>query len=233
MGMDAHAAAPPRMHPCVRLRAPTMRPSPSHARVGTSAGICSQHTRHVQDTCRYLSMQSPGMQMGTTHLPLGTRVCPCIRDRSRAGADDALTRGMCTSATRSLRNAIQRWNTHIHSVCIPNACMYLYPCVAGYMDERIADAGPPHTRAYVLRPCARARVRVRSGALASAPTRVSAFRRRGPRVARLAGVPVGVGVQREHRRVEHRACHDVEQCMRRVSGPVARQPTHTSCTIYM
>jgi hypothetical protein len=35
--------------------------------------------------------------------------------------------------------------------------MYLYACAAGYTDERIADAGPPHTRAHVLRPCARAR----------------------------------------------------------------------------
>jgi hypothetical protein len=40
--------------------------------------------------------------------------------------------------------------------------MYLHPCASGYTDERIADAGPPHTRARaasvrarVLRPCAR------------------------------------------------------------------------------
>jgi hypothetical protein len=33
--------------------------------------------------------------------------------------------------------------------------MYLYPCAAGYTDERIADAGPPHTLAHVPRPCAR------------------------------------------------------------------------------
>jgi hypothetical protein len=46
-----------------------------------------------------------------------------------------------------------------------------------YTDERIADAGPPHTRARLLRPCARARVRVRLGAHASAPTHASAFRR--------------------------------------------------------
>jgi hypothetical protein len=41
--------------------------------------------------------------------------------------------------------------------------MYRYPCASGYTDERIADAGPPHTRAHVLRPsvyrlCARALV---------------------------------------------------------------------------
>jgi hypothetical protein len=80
-----------------------------------------------------------------------------MRVRSRAGADDALMRGMCASATRSLCKAIHRWNTHIYSVCIPNACMYLYPYASSYTDERIADAGPPHTRAHVLRPCARAR----------------------------------------------------------------------------
>jgi surface protein len=45
--------------------------------------------------------------------------------------------------------------------------MYLHPCASGYTDERIADAGPPHTRAHVLR--------ARSGAHASAPTHASAF----------------------------------------------------------
>ncbi len=51
--------------------------------------------------------------------------------------------------------------------------------------RQLANAGPPHTRAHVLRPCARARVRVRLGAHASAPAHASAFRRRRPRVARL------------------------------------------------
>jgi hypothetical protein len=83
---------------------------------------------------------------------MGTRVCYCIRVRSRAGADDALI----ASATRSLRKAIHRWHTHRYSICTHTACMYLYPCASGYTDERIADAGPPHTRAHVLRPCARA-----------------------------------------------------------------------------
>jgi hypothetical protein len=94
---------------------------------------------------------------------MGTRVCSCVRVRSRAGAYDSLIRGTCVSATRCLRKAIHRWNTHIHSVRIHNACMYLYPCAAGYTDARIADAGPPHTRIYVVRPCARACVRVRLG----------------------------------------------------------------------
>jgi hypothetical protein len=93
---------------------------------------------------------------------------------------------------------------------------------ASYSGERIADAGPPHTRADVLRPvCARA-VRVRLGAHASAPTRASAFRRRERHVARRAGVQLGVGVQREHRRVEHRASHLVGKRMRRPFRPWRR-----------
>jgi hypothetical protein len=134
---------------CVRLRAPTMQPSPSRARVGRSAGIHSQRTPQVQYMYTYIDVK-PGVQMGT-------RVCSCIRVRLRAAADDTLIRGMWASAARSLRSAIHRWNTHRYSICIHTACMYLYPCAAGYTDERIADAGPPHTRAHVLRPSARIR----------------------------------------------------------------------------
>jgi hypothetical protein len=167
---------------------------------------------------KYLSMQSPGMHMGT-------RVCSRIRVRSCSGADDARIRGMCASATRSLRKAIYRWNKHTHSVRIPNACMYLYPCAAGYTDERIDDAGLPHTRAHVLRPCACACASVPNlGTHTSVPTHASALRRLGPRSARLAGVPLGVGVQREHRRVEHRRGHLVVLCMRRRSGPGGAPP---------
>jgi hypothetical protein len=83
--------------------------------------------------------------------------------------------------------------------------------------------------------CACESVRVCSGAHASAPQRSSPFRRRRPRVARLAGVPVGVGVQREHRRVEHRACHRDERGMRRLFGPAARHRggmCATNATLY-
>ncbi len=52
-----------------------------------------------------------------------------------------------------------------------DACMFLHPCVSSFPDERIADAGPPYTRAHVLRPCAR----VQSCAHASAPAHASAF----------------------------------------------------------
>ncbi len=80
------------------------------------------------------------------------------------------------------------------------------------------------THAHVLRPCARACARVRSGAHASAPNRASAFRRRGPRVARLAGVQLCGGVQREHRRVEHCVGQLVARGMRRLSGPGGAPP---------
>jgi hypothetical protein len=81
---------------------------------------------------------------------------------------------------------------------------------------------PPHTRAHVLRPCARACLRVRMCAHASAPKHASPSCRRRPRVARLAGLHGGVGVQRRHRRVEHRVCHHVVRGMRRLSGRAAR-----------
>jgi hypothetical protein len=125
---------------------------------------------------------------------MGTRACSCVRVRSRAGADDALTRGSCASATRSLRKATHRWNTHIHSVVRPRAA-----------SVRLG-----------------ARVPVRLGAYASAPTHASAFRRRRPRVARLAGVRRRVGVQRQHRRVGHRVIHRVERSMCRLFGRAAR-----------
>ncbi len=148
-------------------------------------------------------------------------MCSCICVRSRAGADDALIRGSCASAARSLRKAIHRWNArtqYMHTQCMHvSTSMRLW--LPRRMDRR---CGPPaHTRARAasvrMHVCACARVR--SGAHASAPTHASAFRRRGPRVARGAGVRVGVGVQREHRRVEHCACHLVVCGMRRLSGP--------------
>ncbi len=71
---------------------------------------------------------------------------------------------------------------------------------------------------------ARERVRLRSGAHTSTPAHASAFCRLRPRVARLAGVPVGVGVQREHRRVEHRVCVGHGRGMRRLSGPGGARP---------
>ena len=150
MGMGVHVAAPPPMRTCVRLRAPTMRPSPSRACVGTSAGIYGQRTRPMY---MYINVY---IYRRKVRVCKWVRVCvlayACDRVRSRAGGDDALMRGMCASAARSLRKAIHRWNTHTHNVCIHNACMNLHPCAAGYTDARVADVGPPHTRGHVLRP---------------------------------------------------------------------------------
>ncbi len=98
-----------------------------------------------------------------------TRVRSCIGVRSRAGADDALIRGTCASATRSLRKAIHRWNTHRHTyIHMMHACIYIHACLATPTNGS-PMRGPPPTRARVLRLCARARVRVRSGAHTSAP----------------------------------------------------------------
>ncbi len=80
------------------------------------------------------------------------------------------------------------------------------------------NGSPMRARRTRARTCCvrvRACIHVRLGAHVSAPTRASTFRRRGPRVARLTGVLCGVGVQREHRRVEHRARHHVGHGMRR------------------
>jgi hypothetical protein len=78
-------------------------------------------------------------------------------------------------------------------------------------DRRWAPAA--HTRSRAASGV-RARVRVGLGADASAPTHASAFRRHGLHMARLAGVRRCAGVQREHRRVEHRACHQLVSGMR-------------------
>jgi hypothetical protein len=76
-----------------------------------------------------------------------------------------------------------------------------------------------HTHAHMC-----ARVCAIGRACISAPTRASAFRRRGPRLARLAGVLLGVGVQRGQRRVEHRGRHHVGLGMRRLFGPGGAPP---------
>jgi surface protein len=75
------------------------------------------------------------------------------------------------------------------------------------------------------RPCARARVRVCDWAAAYPRRHMRALsvgvNRWWPR---RAGVPPNGGVQREHRRVEHRRGHHVVQCMRRLFGPGGAPP---------
>ncbi len=83
----------------------------------------------------------------------GSRACSCVRVRSRAGADDALIRGMCASATRSLRNAIHRWNTHRYRLCIR-----MHVAVSMRLATRTNGSPMRARRTHVLRPCVRARV---------------------------------------------------------------------------
>ncbi len=157
---------------------------------------------------------------------MGMRVSSCMRERSHADADDALIRGMCASARRTIRKAIHRWNPHRYSICVHSACMYRHPRASAYTDERIADAGPPHTRGHVLRPCTRACVRVCDWAAAH-PRRHVRARSVGVdrvRAARRAGVLLCVNVQREHRRVEHRRCHQLGLGTRRLFGPGGAPP---------
>jgi hypothetical protein len=94
----------------------------------------------------------------------------------------------------------------------------------GRTDRRCAHAAHARPLADVLRPMCERAVRVRLGAHASAPTHASAFRRRGPRAAWRAGVPECVGVQRGHRRVEHRVGHQLGERMRRLFGPGGAPP---------
>ncbi len=55
MGMGVHAAAPSPMHTWVRFaRADDAAVAITCACVGTSAGICSQRTCHVQYICVYI-----------------------------------------------------------------------------------------------------------------------------------------------------------------------------------
>jgi hypothetical protein len=188
-----------------------MRPLPSSARVGTFAGIHTQRTRHVQYIFTYIDVQ--------TRCENG---CACVvlhTLRSRARADDALIRGMCASAARSLRKAIDGTRRGIVYVHLMHACIYIYARLATPTNGSPMRAR--RTPTCCVRP--RARVRVCDWACMYPRRHMRApFRRRGPRVARLAGVRVGSSVQREHRRVEHRVGHNRVLCMRRLFGPGRR-----------
>ncbi len=103
-----------------------------------------------------------------------------------------------------------------------HACIYIHACLGTQMNGSPMRARRTHAPTCCVRACAR--VRVRLGAHASAPTHASDFRRRRPRVARLVGVQRSVGVQREHRRMEHRRGHHVVPGMRRLFGPGGAPP---------
>ncbi len=204
----------PRCTRACDLRAPTMRPSPSraHAWVRPLAYVANAHVMY-EYICLYIYRRKG-------RSCTWVRVCVLAYACDRVRALTMREYAACVRVWRALFVRPSIDGTTTYTVCAHDARMYLYPCACGYPDERIADAGPPHARARVLRPC----VRVRLGAHASAPALASAFRRRGPRVVRLAGVRVRVGVQREHRRVEHRACDYVVPSMRRLSGPGGAPP---------
>jgi hypothetical protein len=142
------------------------------------------------------------------------RVCVLAYACDRVRALTMREYAACVRVRRALfvRPSIDRTRTGIAYRYIYTSCLHLYPCTSGCTDERITDAGPPHARprAASVRAC----VRVRLGAHVSAPTRASAFRRRRPWVARLAGVQV-VGVQRQHRIVECTACYHLHFWVRR------------------
>jgi hypothetical protein len=132
-----------------------------------------------------------------------------------------------------IANAHVLYNIYVYMHrCKVGACKWVRVCVLAHACDRVRALTPtsgspmwaPHTCAHVLRPCARACVRVRLGGHASGPTHASAFRRHGPREVRLAGVPVGLGVQREHRRVEHRLSVEHAVCMGRLFGPGGAPP---------
>jgi hypothetical protein len=81
--------------------------------------------------------------------------------------------------------------------------MYPHPHIYEYMylHPHTPTRTPTHTHTY-------------THTHVSVPKRASPFRRRRPRVARLAGVRFGICVQREHRRVEHRVSHHIVCGMR-------------------
>ncbi len=97
----------------------------------------------------------------------------------------------------------------------PDASMYLHGCDDG-CDVRLCVCA-----ACVVCVCFSAHARECSRTHACAPKRASPFPRRRRRVVRLVGVPLCEGVQREHRRLEHRISVNHAVGMRR-SRPAAR-----------
>jgi hypothetical protein len=197
--MGVHVAAPPPMHTWVRLRAPQMRPLPSRARVGTSAGIYSQRTRHI---LIYIYMYIYRCEVRVCKWVMGTHVCCCIRVRSRAGADDARIRGVCASAMRSLRKAIHRWNTHRYRMEIHDACINLHARLATPMKGSAMRARRTHAPASCVHAracaCGVGRPRIRADTCERLPPastvggsarRRSTWRRRSTRTSARGTLP--------------------------------------------
>jgi hypothetical protein len=101
-----------------------------------------------------------------------------------------------------------------------HACIYIHARPATR-----TNGSPMRARRAHVRTCARVRARVRVCDRAPThPPRHVRVRSVGVdrRWLRLAGVLLGVGVQRGHRRVEHRRGHHAVSGMRRFSGPAVR-----------
>jgi hypothetical protein len=97
-----------------------------------------------------------------------TRVRLCVRVRSRAGADDALIRGMCASAARSPRSAIDGTRAGIAYRYMLHACIYIHARPATRMKGSAMRA-----RRRDARTCC-ARVRARACACAIGRPRIRA-----------------------------------------------------------
>ena len=151
----------------------------------------------------HISMKSPG--------ELWARGCLRAYACDRVRAPTMRQYAACVRARRALfvRPSIDGTRTGIAYAYTLHACIYIHARLATPMNGSPMRARRTHAPTC----CVRAR--------ASARTPASAFRRRRPRVARRAGVLLYVGVQREHRRVEHRECHHVGLGMRRHFGPAA------------
>jgi hypothetical protein len=108
------------------------------------------------------------------------------------------------------------------SVCIYN--IYTHPALYADLCTRVSSRRT--CAAYAPRRVVCARARVCVGAPASAPTRASTLSRRRASRSRLAGVPVCVSLQREHRRMEHRTSHGLVLGMCRFRP--ARAPRRTA-----
>ncbi len=136
--LKKHVAAPPAMHTCVRSHAPTMRPSPSRARVGVRPPGYIANADVMYNICMYTYIDAKSSYVN------GYACVPCVR--SRAGADDVLIRGMCASATRSLCSAIDGTRTGVvcrymmHPCARVCACAIVRPSIRAEACERVPSA---------------------------------------------------------------------------------------------
>jgi hypothetical protein len=172
------------------LRAPTMRPSPSRARVGTSAGIYSQRTRLVQ----YIYIHRCQVRVCNEWVRVCILAYACDRVRVLTMREYAA----CARVRRAL--FVRPSMEHARTQCMYAQCMHVAVSMRVWLHRR-ADrrCGPPHERAHVLRPCARAcacaiggpriradtceRLPVGGGPRAASARRRSTMRRRSTRTS--------------------------------------------------